>query len=254
MTAWCRALHPALLWALVVFASAILTPPLFGAPNSVQDRAASSWQEPTVPPGTMHRIHQHFSELVETEGFSGAVLIARNSETLLEAGYGLADREMREPVTPETRFNLGSIDKFITRIAVFQLIDAGRLRLDQRVGEILPALPHQAIRELVTLEHLLDMKSGIPLSLNRLLDRREMLRTADDYLELFVDEELRFDPGTRTEYSNGAYALLGKIVEQVSGMHYDDYVRHHITGPAGMIHTGLDAAKTGQGYAIGYTR
>src|SRR5688572_9772695 len=98
---------------------------------------------------------------VEADSFSGAVLVARNGVPLLRQGYGLADRERRETVTPETRFNLGSIDKLITRIAIWQLVADGKLHLDVPIGTYLPEYPNAAVRDRVTARHLYEMKSGV---------------------------------------------------------------------------------------------
>jgi CubicO group peptidase (beta-lactamase class C family) len=99
------------------------------------------------------------------------------------------------------------------------------------------------------------MRGGIPDIFNdKFKARHKSLRTTDDFTALFAEEPLRFQPGERREYSNGGYVILGKIVEQLSGMSYSDYVQKHIQGPAGMTSTSLDASNGARGTAVGYTR
>jgi D-alanyl-D-alanine carboxypeptidase len=192
---------------------------------------------------------------VEADSFSGAVLVARNGVPLLRQGYGLADRERREPVTPETKFNLGSIDKLITRIAIWQLVADGKLQLDVPIGTYLPDYPNAAVRDRVTARHLYEMKSGVGNFMgDEFLARHDKVRTVDQYLELFATEPLQFEPGTSMLYSNGGYIILGKLIEQLSGTSYYDYVSSRITGPAGMKDTRhflIDEKVPGR--AVGYT-
>jgi CubicO group peptidase (beta-lactamase class C family) len=189
------------------------------------------------------------------DSFSGSVLVAHNGVPVLRAGYGLADRDKRAPVTPETKFNLGSIDKLITRIAIWQLVAAGKLDLDAPVGRYLADYPNTDVRERVTARQLYQMRSGIGDFFGDEFRRRhDQIRTVDDYLSLFAHEPLRFAPGTGMLYSNGGYIVLGKLIEKLSGQSYYDYVLARITGPAGMHDTQhylLDERVPGR--AIGYT-
>jgi D-alanyl-D-alanine carboxypeptidase len=172
------------------------------------------------------------------DSFSGAVLVAKNGVPILRAGYGLADRERRTPVTPETKFNLGSIDKLITRIAIWQLVASGKLDLDAPIGRYLPDYPNAAVRDRVTTRHLYEMKSGIGNFMgDAYLQRHDRIRTVDDYLELFVNEAPQFEPGSAMLYSNGGYVILGKLIERLSGKSYYEYVLANITGPVGMAST-----------------
>lgn len=191
----------------------------------------------------------------EADSFSGAVLLARNGVPILRAGYGLADRDQRAPVTPDTKFNLGSIDKLITRMAIWQLVAAGKLQLDVPIGTYLPGYPNRDVRERVTARQLYQMRSGVGDFFNDEFRRRhEQIKTVDDYLTLFAHDSLRFAPGTGMFYSNGGYIILGKLIEELSGQSYYDYVLANITGPAGMRdtrHYMLDDRVANR--AIGYT-
>jgi D-alanyl-D-alanine carboxypeptidase len=199
---------------------------------------------------------EHFlSARAAVDSFSGAVLVAKNGVPVLRVAHGLADRDARTPTTPETKFNLGSIDKLITRVAVWQLVAAGKLQLDVPIGRYLPDYPNAAVRHRVTARQLYDMSSGVGGFYNEAYERRHAeIRTVDDYLALFVNDPLEFEPGTSRVYSNGGYIILGKLIERLSGQSYYDYVLANITGPLGMKdtrHFGL--AERVANRAVGYT-
>ena len=204
---------------------------------------------------TLLTVDRWIQARAEADSFSGAVLVARNGIPVLRRGYGFANRETNEPVTPDTKFNLGSIDKLITRIAVWQLVAAGALQLDVPVGRYLPDYENKAVREQVTARQLYEMRSGVGNFMNdAYLVRHAEIRTVDQYLELFAKDPLQFEPGTGMVYSNGGYIILGKLIECLTGMSYYDYVAKHITGPLGMSatqHYLIDAPVPNR--AVGYT-
>ena len=158
--------------------------------------SAQGAKEPAI-----HAIEQFVRDRAAADSFSGAVLVARNGVPLVRAGFGLADRANRLPVTPETKFNLGSVDKLITRIAIWQLVAAGKLELGVPIGTYLPDYPNRAVRDKVTARHLYQMSSGVGGFFNdEFLRRHERIRTVDDYLSLFASDSLRFEPGTSRLY------------------------------------------------------
>jgi D-alanyl-D-alanine carboxypeptidase len=192
----------------------------------------------TDPDSTATSIDRFIKARADADSFSGAVLVARNGIPILRAAYGLSDREKRTPITPETKFNLGSIDKLITRIAIWQLVAAGKIDLDKPIGTYLPDYPNGAVRDKVTARQLYNMSSGVGDFFNEEFQRRhESIRTIDDYLSLFATAPLQFEPGTSRMYSNGGYVILGKLIERLTGMTYYDYVRASITERAGMTDT-----------------
>lgn len=176
--------------------------------------------------------------LASSDEFSGVVLLARNNAAFLEKAYGLADREFRVPVTIDTKFNLGSINKIFTKTAIAQLAAAGKLSLTDTISRHLPryGAPYAGR---VTVQQLLDFSSGMGDIFGAKFDAtpKEKLRTLADYLPLFESEPSRFEPGARHEYSNAGYVVLGLIIEAVSGQDYYAYVRDHIFRPAGMSDT-----------------
>jgi CubicO group peptidase (beta-lactamase class C family) len=197
----------------------------------------------------------HVDQQTAAGNFSGVVLIARNGQPVLELARGYADRERQRANKLDTRFNLASGDKVFTRIAIAQLIDAGRLTLSDTVGKFLPDYPNEVIRRKATISHLLRHQSGLESYWNDAFRRNRIrLQTLADVVPLFADDGPAFEPGTQMRYSNAGYILLGRIIEVVTGQSYYDYVRKHIFDPAGMTATQyLTIDEWPADKAVGYT-
>ncbi|HET9952194.1 MAG TPA: serine hydrolase, partial [Candidatus Eisenbacteria bacterium] len=171
--------------------------------------------------------------------FSGAVLLARGATTLHRRAYGLADRSARRPNRPETKFNLGSVNKIFTHVAILQLAEQGKLRLTDTIDRFLPDYPKEKGSK-ITVGMLLEHRGGTgDIFREGFREKRLGLKTGADWYAYVRDLPLDFAPGTRRAYSNAGYVLLGAIVESVSGENYYDYVRKHVFEPAGM--TGTDS-------------
>jgi D-alanyl-D-alanine carboxypeptidase len=202
-------------------------------------------------------LERYFDELVAKDEFSGVVLVARGETPAFRKAYGLANKEYRTPNRVDTRFNLGSINKFFTRIAIEQLAGKEVLSFNDKIGKYLPEYPNKKAAEKVTISQLLEMTSGIGdfFGERYIATPKNRIRTLEDYLPLFADEPLHFEPGTSNEYSNGGFVVLGLIIEKVSGQSYFDYVQEHICAPAGLSATGhLEADIPEENVASGYTR
>jgi len=197
---------------------------------------------------------RYLEKLAGAGVFSGAVLVARGGETLFSGAYGLANVERHEVNTAQTRFNLGSMNKMFTATAIARLVESGELTFSDPIATHLPDFPTK-VADKVTIHHLLTHTSGLGDIFGPRYDaERESLHTLDDYLQLFVDEPLRFEPGERHEYSNAGFIVLGLIIEAVSGQDYFDHVREQVYIPAGM--TATDAFETDAptpSLATGYT-
>jgi CubicO group peptidase (beta-lactamase class C family) len=178
-------------------------------------------------------------EAVKNDQFSGAVLVARNGKVLLEKAAGRANRESGSPVTIETQFRNGSMNKMFTAVGILQLVEAGKLSLDDPLGKHLTDYPNKDVASKVTVRHLLTHSGGTgdifgpAFAKNRLT-----LRTHSDYLNLYGSRGLLHEPGAQFQYSNYGFILLGALIERVSGLSYFDYVRTRIYEPAGMRSTG----------------
>jgi CubicO group peptidase (beta-lactamase class C family) len=201
-------------------------------------------------------IEKAASEAAAADRFSGVVLVARDGKVLLHRAWGLASREYEVANRPDTKFNLGSINKIFTRVAVGQLVEAGRLSLDDTVGKHLPDYPNPDARK-ATVRQLLEMKSGIGDFFGEEFEAtpKDRLRRNSDYLPLFAKKPLLYPPGTDRRYSNGGYVVLGEIVAKASGRGYHEYVRESVYGRAGMADTeSYEADVPVPNLAEGYTR
>ena len=202
------------------------------------------------------RIESHVDSLAKADEFSGVVLLARNGQPVFQRAYGFADREARKPNTVETAFNLGSINKLFTSIAIRQLAADGKLHLDSTLAKAWPDYPNADVARRVTIRQILAHRSGITgdiFSAPPGKTRRD-LRHNNQFLPLFVDRPLAFEPDTRQQYSNAGYVLLGILAERLSGRSYYDLVRERIYLPAGMTHTAAYASDSLPSFAaIGYT-
>jgi CubicO group peptidase (beta-lactamase class C family) len=193
---------------------------------------------PSPPePEWLRAVRAEIEARAADDRFSGVVLVARGETIVLEEARGFADADRRFPITPDSGFNLGSMNKMFTGLAIAQLAQAGKLRFGDTVGQHLPEYPNQAAAR-VTIEQLLTHTGGLGNFFGPEYEaRRDALERVNDYLALFVKEPLRFEPGARWEYSNAGYIVLGAIVERVSGQSYYDYVRQRIFEPAAMTRT-----------------
>lgn len=187
---------------------------------------------------------------IEAQAFSGVVAIRRRGEALYERAAGYADRSNRLPNTRETRFGIASGTKTFTALAIGKLIAAGQLALDSRLSDCI-ALDFAHYAPEITIEHLLTHTSGIPDYFDEELITDfdnffvsvpwYKLRGPRDYLAVFPDEPMKFAPGQRFAYSNGGYILLGLLIEQLTGMRYQEFVEQAILRPAGMLRSGFFA-------------
>jgi CubicO group peptidase (beta-lactamase class C family) len=186
---------------------------------------------------------------VNAAGFSGVVLVARGDKVeALHAG-GVADRGTNAKITPETRFNLGSINKTFTALAIAQLIQEGRVSLDNRLAKFLPDYPNAEAAAKITIRQLISHRSGVA----RFMGADFGGGTVADMAQRVGREPQAFEPGTRQEYSNGGYVLLGRVVEVVSGKSYEEYVTEKIYRPAGMNSTGFyQPSDKAEDFARGY--
>ena len=208
-----------------------------------------------VPPARFdERARAIVDGYVKKNRFSGAVLVARNGKPLMNQGFALANRELNVAATPDTVFRLGSITKQFTAASILQLSEQGKLAIDDPVSKYYAAAP--ASWKKITLKHLLCHRSGIPSYTdlpNFFRTQAQTDRTPEQLIELTRDRPLEFEPGSKFNYDNSGYIVLGFIIEKVSGEKYADYVREHIFKPLGMKHSGYDDSRSIlPGRAAGY--
>jgi D-alanyl-D-alanine carboxypeptidase len=195
-------------------------------------------------------------ELAENDQFSGAMLVARNGQILFEDAWGFADRDAGTPNTVDTKFRIASMNKMFTGVATLELVESGQVVLDDPIGTYLTDYPNEELASTVTVRHLLTHTGGTGDFLDETyLQHRLELREHSDYIALYGERPVRFEPGSRYEYSNYGFILLGALIEAVTGESYYDYVRQHVFAPAGMTATdSLPESDEVPGRAVGYTK
>jgi CubicO group peptidase (beta-lactamase class C family) len=197
------------------------------------------------------------NKLAAADAFSGTLLVARDGKPILKVVYGLASKAYNVPNRIDTKLNIASVGKMFTAIAIAQLAEQGKLSFTDTVGKLLPEYPNKEVAQKVTLHHLLTHSSGLGDTYSaKYICHKGVLRQVKDWLPLFVDDPkpLAFEPGTRWQYSNQGFILLGAIIEKVSGENFFEYIRKHIFQPAGMIDTDYyEADKDTSNLAMGYT-
>ena len=177
---------------------------------------------------------------VTQKEFSGAILIAQNNEVIEKRAYGLASIEYGIQNTTETKFNIASITKMITAVAILQLVEKNIVDLNTPIGQYLPDYPNQLVKDSVTIHQLLTHTSG----LNNFYVEKEYsnankltLKTVSDFVLLFSDKPLLSNPGKKYNYGASGFILLGLIIEKTSGKNYYKYVRENIFEPSKMNNT-----------------
>lgn len=189
-------------------------------------------------------VEAYVDRLAEADAFSGVVLLARGDRSFLHRAWGEASKRYDVPNRPDTKFNLGSMNKMFTAVAVARLVEDGRLAYEDPIGRYLGReWIRPEVGDRVRIQHLLTHTSGLGSYFNDEFDRasRARFRDLEDFQPLVRDDSLRFEPGTEWAYSNTGYLLLGAIIEAVSGRSYDEFVRQHVLEPAGMEDTGAFA-------------
>ena len=182
-------------------------------------------QEPKIAERDLPKAIDAFVQpYIKDEKFSGAVLVAKNGKPIYQKAAGYAHLGHKIPNNVDTKFNLASMGKMLTAVAAAQLVEAGKLSFDKLIGTYVPDLQNKDLKEKVTLHHLLNHTSGVPdIFTDEFFNGpRDKFRDLADYLPLFINKPLLFEPGSKTQYSNGAFCLAGYLIEKASGMPYWD--------------------------------
>lgn len=201
------------------------------------------------------KVDEYVNAYVSQNKFMGSILIAKGGKIVMEKGYGMASLELDVPNTPQTKFRLGSVTKQFTSAAILQLEERGKLSVNDLASKYFTDSP-LAWKD-ITIRHLLSHQSGI----SNYTDTKnfpEMVRsemTVMQLIGLFKDKPLDFAPGSQMKYSNSGYEVLGFIIEKVSGMPYEQYVKKNIFERADMQGSGYDHRATiikgrAEGYAV----
>ncbi len=197
------------------------------------------------PTSTQEKIDRLISDYQSKGRFNGTLLVAKDDQVIISKGYGYADMEWDIKITPETKFQIGSVTKVFTATVIAKLIDEGKLNLQTRLSAVLPWY-RKDIGDKVTIDQLLNHTSGIPNYFGRQNKSMDEIM-ADfgfgdinklEFAKRFCSYDLEFEPGTKWKYSNSGYFLLGLIIEHITGKPYSRVVQEMIFDPLGMESSG----------------
>jgi CubicO group peptidase (beta-lactamase class C family) len=217
-----------------------------------QTKEKSSSAIPLTQTEFEKKTDSYVQQYLDLDIFSGVVLVAEKGKPVYHKAFGLANRETKTPNTIDTRFDIGSMNKSMTKVLILKLVNEGKLKLNDKLGQYLKGFPKEA-SEKITIEHLLNHQSGygdyhtpeyweIPL-------KDKSLQKALSHIQRLP---LLFEPGTEREYSNAGYVLLGLIAEKATEKPYYDLIESYIIKPLGLKNTYLRDKYSVPDRAIGY--
>jgi CubicO group peptidase (beta-lactamase class C family) len=208
---------------LLVTASALLFNLTFAQQNDVTQLAT--------------QFDKLLSEQFKPKESGATVLISRKGQIIYKKAFGMANLELNVPMQVENVFRIGSITKQFTAVAILQLEEAGKLDLQDEITRFIPDYPTQGAK--ITIEHLLTHTAGIQdyTSIRDTTNRSMVDYTPKEMIDYFKNQPMRFAPGTKWEYSNSGYFLLGYIIERVTGKSYATYLEEVFFKPLGMTNS-----------------
>lgn len=199
-------------------------------------------------------IEEIVSRIYQNGQFTGSVLVSVKGEIVFKKGYGYANIEDSIPNTCDTKFRIASFTKPFTVMLILQLVEDGKLELDGKLTDYLPEFPEEKGKN-ITIHQLLTHTAGITgeWRISNLIDIEKEYYTRERLLNCIIERDFVFEPGEGREYSNFGYALLGLIIENVSGKSYEELLQEKICEPAGMKNTlGDITSQPIENRAIGY--
>ena len=183
----------------------------------------------------LQEIGSYLKRMGDADMFSGAVVIARDGKPVFAQAYGYADRVKKIPNTLDTPFLLASMNKPFTGLAIGQLVEQGKLSYDDPLSKFLPEYPDPESAKKIRIRHLLSHTSGLGGDIFSPATEQSIVKVSS--IQGFIDVAERktpaFEPGTKWEYNNLGFVLLGRIIEIVTGQDYYDYMQKNVFAPAG---------------------
>ncbi|MGG7179266.1 serine hydrolase domain-containing protein [Clostridium paraputrificum] len=200
---------------------------------------SSSTKVPKKDKDVAKMMNDYMNELNTQYPFSGTVLVSQKEKIIFRKAYGKADYENNIPNTPKTKFSIASMTKSFTAIGIMILQESGELNVKDYISKYIPDFPNG---DKITIENLLTHTSGIPDYFTWdfcLSEESKKRQTPEEIINLFKNQPLSFEPGKQYQYCNSNYALLGYIIEIVSGGKYEDFLADNIFDPLDMKDTGF---------------
>jgi len=196
-----------------------------------------------------------FDSVFKADEPGGAVLIAKNGKIIYEKGFGIEDINTKKPIGTNTLFNVGSISKTFVAYGILQLAKEKKLTLQDDIYKFFPDFKDSLLAKKIKIYHLLTHSSGLPDIRNVEGDSVFFLTAKDEenWAPIKKTDSLEFEPGERYHYSNPAFNGLALIIEKVSGMKWQDYIKKNIMAPADMkTSTITDGPHPESGVSHGY--
>ncbi len=178
-------------------------------------------------------------EFVKKDNFNGTVLIASDGKTAFLHSYGIGDRQLKVPISNNSKFKICSITKTFVAVLLLQLYEEGKIKFTDSIGQYLDNYKGPA-KNKVTIHQLLTYSSGIPnCEHGKGLEVYQKTISVDNFIDQYCSDSLEFTPGSRFNYDNGAYVVLGKIIEKITGKSFTEILTEKIINPLKLKHTGL---------------
>ena len=183
------------------------------------------------------KFDQLLSEQFKTGETGAAALVSRKGQIIYKKAFGMANMELNIPMQPDNVFRIGSISKQFTAVAILQLMEQGKLNLQDDITKFIPDYPTHGHK--ITIEHLLTHTSGIQsyTGMKEFGTISRLDKTPEELIAFFKNQPMEFAPGTKWNYNNSGYFLLGYIIEKLSGKTYPEYVEENIFKPLGMTNS-----------------
>jgi CubicO group peptidase (beta-lactamase class C family) len=188
----------------------------------------------------VEKVNTVMDQYMKLDQFSGTILVAKDGNIIYGKALGEANKDFHFKNTLDTKFNIGSIGKTFTAIAILQLVDQKKLQLNDPASKYLKDFP---FGDKITIHHLLTHTAGTfnYFAHPDFFNKMNRIRSVSDALPLIYDQKLLFDtPGEKHAYSNSGIIILGAIIESISGQNYHEFIRQNILVPSGMKNTGIN--------------
>ena len=203
--------------------------------TKLKDNPEATMGDTIVANDTTRRIDDYLSKLASEKHFSGGLLIVKDGKKIFSKGYGLADKEKNIPFTSGTLASIGSITKAFTAAGIIKLVEQNKLMLDDKLKKYFPSIPADKVD--ITIHQLLTHSSGFHEFLKQDGGDYEKINT-EEFLQRAFSEPLAFTPGDKAVYTNVGFSILGIIIEKVSGLDYEQYLKTNLFDPLGIQHIG----------------
>lgn len=190
------------------------------------------------------RMNEIVQSYVADNQFMGSILVAQHGKIIMDKAYGFANIEWQIPNATDTKFRLGSITKQFTAASILLLEEQGFLKISDLLSKHMPDIP--AAWKNITIFHLITHTSGIP-NYTAFPDFQDFVSTIKpvtpmQQIKLFINKPLHFEPGSKFDYCNSGYVILGYLIEKISGKRYQNFIADNIFKKHGMIDSGYDSS------------